>query len=179
MAFVPRITIRDIPHSEALEAYIIKKADKLYSYCNKIMQCSIVIDQSQKHKHQGKLYNARIDVTVPGTELAVNHAVDEDVYVAVRDAFNALRRQLNSFTAKQRGDVKTHDQALLGIVIKLFPDEKFGFIEHNGEEYYFSSSNVVNPTFEKLEIGTEVQFIESLGNEGKQANRITRGKHHY
>jgi ribosomal subunit interface protein len=179
MAFVPRITIRDIPHSEALEAYITKKADKLYNYCNRIMQCSVVVDQAQKHKHQGKLYNARIDITVPGSELAVNHAIDEDVYVAVRKAFDALRSQLVSFTAKQRGDVKTHDQALLGKVVKLFPEEQFGFIEHNGEEYYFSSENVVKPTFDKLEIGTEVQFIESLGNEGKQANRITCGKHHY
>ena len=179
MAFVPRITIRDIQHSDALEAYIIKKSDKLYSFCNKIMQCSVVVDQTQKHKHQGKLYNARIDVTVPGSELAVNHAINEDVYIAVRDAFNALRRQLSSFTDKQRGDVKTHDQALHGIVVKIFSDEQFGFIEHNGEEYYFSSTNVVNPSFEKLEIGTEVQFIESLGNEGKQANRITCAKHHY
>ncbi len=179
MAFVPRITIRNIPHSDALEAYINKKSAKLYTYCSRILQCSVVVDQSQKHKHQGKLYNARIDVTVPGTELAVTHAVDEDVYIAVRDAFNALRRQLNSFTAKQRGNVKTHEAALHGVVVKIFSDQEFGFIEHNGDEYYFSSNNVVNPSFEKLEIGMEVQFIESMGNEGRQANRVTSGKHSY
>ena len=175
MAFLPRITIRDIPHSEAIESYIRKKADKLHSQCDRIIQCSIVVEQSQKHKHQGKIYNARIDVTVPGSELAANHANDEDVYVATRDAFNAIKKQLNTFLAKQRGSVKHHDTTISGTVVKLFSDEDYGFIEHNGDEYYFAASNVVSPSFDKLEIGSEVQFIEALGPEGKKACRVTKG----
>jgi hypothetical protein len=45
---------------------------------------------------------------VPGAELVANRAQDEDVYVAIRDAFGAITRQLEDFTRRQRGDVKTH-----------------------------------------------------------------------
>jgi ribosome-associated translation inhibitor RaiA len=36
----------------------------------------------------------RIDLTLPGQELAVNRVQHEDAYVAVRDAFDDLRRQV-------------------------------------------------------------------------------------
>jgi ribosome-associated translation inhibitor RaiA len=37
-----------------------------------------------------------------------NHTQHEDVYVAIRDAFDAMSRQLEDFARKQRGEVKTH-----------------------------------------------------------------------
>lgn len=96
------VTIRDIDHSDALQTFINKKSDKLFSHCSKIKHCSLVIEQTQKHQHQGKLYKAKIDVTIPGTELAVSHIENEDVYVAIRDSFNAIEKQISSFIDKQR-----------------------------------------------------------------------------
>ncbi len=34
--------------------------------------------------------------------------VHEDVYVALRDAFGAMERQLKEFVARQRGEAKAH-----------------------------------------------------------------------
>jgi ribosome-associated translation inhibitor RaiA len=62
-----------------------------------------------RHKHQGKLFNVRIDVHVPGGELVVNRDLNEDVYVALRDAFDAAKRQLDEYGSKQRGGTKKHD----------------------------------------------------------------------
>jgi ribosome-associated translation inhibitor RaiA len=45
---------------------------------------------------------------VPGAELVANHAQHEDIYVAVRDAFQAITRQLEDHARRLRGDVKTH-----------------------------------------------------------------------
>jgi ribosomal subunit interface protein len=101
-----QITFRDMPVSEAVEQRIREKAAKLERFSDRITGCHVVVEMPQRHKHQGKLHSVHIDLTVPGAELAVNRIEHEDVYVAVRDAFSAAQRQLESFVERQRGDVK-------------------------------------------------------------------------
>jgi len=108
MAIPLQITFRDMPHSDAVEQRIREKAVKLERFNGKILGCHVVVEMPQRHKHQGKLHSVHIDLAVPGRELAVNRVEDEDVYVAIRDAFSAAQRQLESFVERQRGDVKTH-----------------------------------------------------------------------
>jgi ribosomal subunit interface protein len=91
-----KIVIRDMPNSPALEDHIRKKADKLSQFYDRINAFQIVIEIPQKHKRNGKLFNVRIDMTVPGKELVVNRKLDQDVYVAIRDAFDALLRKLET-----------------------------------------------------------------------------------
>ena len=104
-----QITVRDVDHSEALESHIRDKAKKLEEVNNRIMSCRIVVEVPHKHHHQGKQFNVRIDIGMPGSEIVVNRDHHEDVYVAVRDAFDAARRQLEDYARKVRGDVKTHE----------------------------------------------------------------------
>lgn len=104
-----QITIRDMEHSEALETHIREKAKKLDEFFNHIMSCRVVVEMPHKHHHQGKQYNVRIDIGVPGNEIVVNRDHSEDVYVALRDAFDAAKRQLEDYARKVRGDVKTHE----------------------------------------------------------------------
>lgn len=80
--------------SAAVEAAARRKADKLEQYWHDIMSCRVTIELLHKHKHQGKPYTVRIDVTVPGHELSVDRVQHEDVYVALRDAFDDMTRQL-------------------------------------------------------------------------------------
>jgi ribosomal subunit interface protein len=102
-----QITFHDIPHSEALEARIREKADKLESFHPRITSCRVVVEERDRHHHQGKQFCVRLDVRVPEHEIVVNRDHDEDVYVALRDAFDAARRQLEDIARKQRGEVKT------------------------------------------------------------------------
>jgi len=104
-----QITIRDVDHSEALEVRIRSKVEKLEAFFDHIMSCRVVVEVPHKHHHQGKQFNVRIDIGVPGHEIAVNRDHAEDVYVAVRDAFDAAKRQLEDYARKIRGDVKTHE----------------------------------------------------------------------
>ncbi len=103
-----QITIRDVEHSEALEAHIREKAKKLDEFFNHIMSCRVVVEVPHKHHQQGKQYNVRLDIGVAGGEIAVNRDHAEDVYVALRDAFDVAKRQLEDYARKLRGDVKTH-----------------------------------------------------------------------
>lgn len=97
-----QITIRDIPASERLESIIREKAEKLNKFNPHIQSCKVVLDVPQKHKQQGKLYRLHIDLTIPHKAFFVNHQFDEDAYVAVRDAFLAMTRQLEEHTRKER-----------------------------------------------------------------------------
>ncbi len=103
-----QITIRGIEHSDALETHIRDKADKLDEFFDRIMSCRVVVEVPHKHHHQGKQFTVRIDIGVPGSEIVVNRDHAEDVYVALRDAFDAAKRQLEDYARKIRGDVKTH-----------------------------------------------------------------------
>lgn len=103
-----QIVFRDFPQSEAVEAAIREKAEKLEQFFDRIMGCRVTAGLVQKHPHQGRLHYVRIDLTVPGAELVVNRDKAEDIYVAIRDAFDHARRQLEDYASKRRGEVKNH-----------------------------------------------------------------------
>jgi ribosomal subunit interface protein len=109
-----QITFRGIPHSDAVEAKIREKADKLDKFYPHIMSCRVAVEAEHQHHHQGNQYHIRIDITTPRKELVISREhhdkqAYEDIYVAIRDAFNAATRQLEDYSRVQRGDVKTHD----------------------------------------------------------------------
>jgi ribosomal subunit interface protein len=104
-----QITTRNISLSEAAENTIRDKTAKLETFHDNITACRVLVEVPHRHKHQGMAYNVRIDITVPGNEIVVKREPNEDLYVAIRDSFDAARRQLQEFSARRRGDVKTHD----------------------------------------------------------------------
>ncbi len=174
-----QITFRDIAHSDAIEAHIRTKAEKLETHFEPIMSCRVVVELPHQHKNQGKVFNVRIDIGVPGNEIVVNRDRHEDVYVALRDAFDAARRQLEDYGRRLRRDVKTHAAEFTGVVARLVPEERYGFIRRaDGSELYFHSDNLVNVAFEAIGEGQPVKFIEELAAEGPQAKRVSVGNHH-
>lgn len=112
-----QITIRDVESSEALEAHIRDKAKKLDEFFDHIMSCRVVVEMPHKHHQQGKQYTVRIDIGVPGSEIVVNRDHSEDVYVALRDAFDAAKRQLEEYARILHGQVKTHQPKRSGLSI--------------------------------------------------------------
>ena len=174
------VTLRDIPHSVAVETRIHEKIAKLERFHERLMSCRVTVESPQHRKHQGKLYSVHIDIKVPGGgELVVNRIQNEDIYIAIRDAFNAVARKLEDHVRCQRGDVKTHAIPHVGRVHLLFPAQGYGFIETaDRREVYFHRNSVTQPGYDRLEIGSEVEFVEEMGNEGPQARMVSLGKHH-
>ncbi len=101
-----QITVRDMDHSPALDQHIRDKTAKLEQYFSSITSCRVVVEAPHKHQHQGKLYTVRLDITVAGREIVVNHEHDEDVYVALRDTFAAAKRQLEDYAQVRRGETR-------------------------------------------------------------------------
>jgi ribosomal subunit interface protein len=97
-----QVSLHGIAHSDELQNAIRERAKKLERYYDRIVSCRVVLEAKNKQ------YTARIDLKVPGGELAVTHQHDEDLQVALREAFDAARRQLEDYARTQRGDVKRH-----------------------------------------------------------------------
>ena len=184
MKLTPEITFRALPRSDALEAEVHQRIEKLDRFFQHIMSCHVVIEAAHKHHHKGNLYHVRVTLTVPGRELVVSrdpgkHQAHEDPYVAVRDAFNAVQRQLEDYARELRGDVKTHELPGHGRVVELVPALDYGRIEtQDGRLVYFHRHSVLGTAFEKIEEGVEVRFAEEQGEEGPQASTVRIiGKH--
>lgn len=104
-----QITVRHMAHSAALDTRIREDAAKLEEFYQGIISCHVVVEEQGRHQQQGRWFNVRIGVQVPGHELTVNRDHDEDVYVALRDAFASLTRRLEDIARRQHGQVKKHE----------------------------------------------------------------------
>ena len=179
------ITFRHMERSDALAANIEEHAAQLDKFVDNIMRCHVVVESPHQHKHQGQLFQISLDITVPGHEITVSrgrdlHHAHEDPYVAIRDAFDAAKRQLQDLARKRRGDVKAHEAPTHGIISQLAPSDNFGKIQSSdGREIYFHRNSVLDAGFDDLNIGDEVRFDEELGDQGPQASTVkVVGKHH-
>jgi len=165
-------------HSEEIETLVREKAAKLDKFSDHIMSCRIVVEPKGKHHLHGNLYEVRIDLTLPGEEIAVTrepneHAEYRDIHIALRDAFDSAGRLVEDYARRRRHDVKTLDHATHGKVCKLFPAEGYGFLKTlDGREVYFHKSSVLHEGFERLAIGAEVAFAEEAGKNGPQASTV-------
>lgn len=168
-----QITGRDVELTEAIEESIRQKAKKLELFYDQIMRCKVVVEAPHRHQRKGVLYNVRIDIKVPDEELVVKKELNEDLYVAIRDAFDSARRQLQDYSKQRRGEVKHHEEAPLARVSKLFPDKGYGFLTAaDGQEIYFHKNSVLGDNFANLEIGTRVRYVADLGEKGLQATTV-------
>jgi ribosome-associated translation inhibitor RaiA len=164
--------------SAAIDAAARAKAEKLDQFRPDLMACRVTVELSDKHRHQGRSFGVRVDVTVPGGEFTVDRVHDEDVYVALRDAFDDMKRQLQDSLRRVRGDVKVHAVPLHGEVVRFADEGRCGFIRSTeGDEYWFGPDNVAGVPYEHLAVGTAVQFIPELAAEGRQAKRVSVGRH--
>lgn len=107
------IVFRNMDRSDAIEARVREKAERLERHSDSITRCRVAVEAPHRHQSHGKLYKVAIELGVPGHQIIVNHAgpqdhAHEDVYVAIRDAFAAATRQLEDHVRMRRGEVKHH-----------------------------------------------------------------------
>jgi len=109
-----QVTFRGMPRSAALEEAIQDRAAKLDRFHPGVASCRAVVEEVARHKQQGKEFVVRLDIKVTGAEVAINRDHSEDPFVAVRDAFDAARRQLEDHARRRRGEVKSHTRTRKG-----------------------------------------------------------------
>ena len=182
-----QITFRHMDSLDAVATRIRERAEELERFCDRITSCRVVVECQHPRRLQGNLFRVRVELNVPGREIAVGrdpaaHQAHEDVYVAIRDAFDATRRLLEDYARERRGDVKLHAVPDHGQVTRLLPEQNCGFIRGaDGSEIYFHRNSVANGGFDKLAVGDDVRFVAQYGEspQGPQASTVVPiGKHH-
>ncbi|HHT9110276.1 MAG TPA: ribosome hibernation-promoting factor, HPF/YfiA family [Candidatus Brocadiaceae bacterium] len=165
-----QVTARNVELTEAIKADINEKAGKLDKFYDKITSCRVVVEALPKRS----LYNVHIDITVPGTELIIKREPNPDLYMAIRDSFDAARRKLEDHAQLHRREVKHHEEVPHARISSLFPDRGYGFLTtHDGREVYFHEHSVRSNGFKNLKIGMEVRYTEEMGDKGPQASSLS------
>lgn len=115
MTIPVQITFRHMESSPAVETRVRELADHLGVFSDRIQTCRVVIDSPHRHHHQGKVFAVKVQLMVPGDDVVVDmerpqRDGHDDVYVVLRDAFDAAKRQLQQRMASLRGDEKRHEK---------------------------------------------------------------------
>jgi cold shock CspA family protein len=127
-----------------------------------------------KHVHhlQGS-DEARVVLVLAGKTLSATCTGDsiEDALYAV---FDVIARELHDFRTMRRGVVKAPGPRPHGRIVRVFPDEGYGFIETEAHrEVYFHAHAVHGIPFDKLQVNMAVDLDIEAGHAGLQATRVT------
>ncbi len=173
-----QIAFRSVPHSNKTAKNVEQHLARLESLYDRIVACRVVLDMPHRQHATGNLYQVRIDLTVPGREIVVNREPSQqpehaDLNVALAHAFDAAARQLEDFVRQRKARVKHHQPLPHARVARLFAGSHYGFIlTPDGREIYFHANSLVNGEFARLVVGTEVTYVEELGEKGPQASTV-------
>jgi ribosome-associated translation inhibitor RaiA len=107
--FPLEIVIRDIPRTAELEQRVRDKVAKLAVLHDRITRCRVVIASPAQHHHRKSPYQVRIELGVPGPEIVVTKESEQDpahddLSIALRDAFDAAKRQIQD----RLGRIRNH-----------------------------------------------------------------------
>ncbi len=169
-----QITGQDVSLTAGDEQLIREHAERLNGFYRGIMGCRVLVTIPNRYPAGPPMsYTVRVDLTLPGGEIAVNRQPKPSLREAVQDAFHAARRQIQDYARRQRLDVKSSQKPARGTVTKLLGYEGYGFLDPgDGSEIYFHRNSVLNEGFDRLEVGSPVRFNLESGVEGPQASTV-------
>ncbi|PWU22450.1 MAG: 30S ribosomal protein S30 [Bdellovibrio sp.] len=179
MNFPLQIQFRDIEKSDFIFNDVWEHTEKLERFFDRITSCQVVVSAPHQRHHRGRIYHIQIRLHLPGRDIVIstepekNHA-HEDVYVAIRDAFDAARRQLEEGVDIGRRDVKANHTSTHAKVARIFGEEGYGFIRTPDQRELYFHENSVLDGFAKLKVGDEVRFSEEMGEKGPQVTSMTK-----
>jgi cold shock CspA family protein/ribosome-associated translation inhibitor RaiA len=178
--FPLQVQFRNMDESDFVYNAVWDHAERLEIFFNRITSCQVIVSLPHRHKHRGNIYTVQLRLHVPGGDVYIsttgekNHA-HEDVYVAVRDAFDAAKRKLEDVIRQRRGFVKRIHAEAHGRVTRIFPNDGYGFIETpDHRDIYFHRNSVLNTGFDNLDVGDEVRFNEEAGENGPQVTSMEK-----
>ena len=170
----------NMERSEAVEKTIRERTEKLEQFYGGITSCHVFVDAPHRHHRKGNRYEIRLEIRIPGKELVVNSKpgdvnAHEDVYVAIRDAFKAMERQLKRWKRQVRGEPRGREAPLQGRVAELHSGQGYGQISTTDHRLvYFHKNSVVDGSFADLKVDDPVELVVQTGEseKGPQASTV-------
>jgi ribosome-associated translation inhibitor RaiA len=111
MSFPIQITFRHMLPSRMFEERIRELASRLEKFSTRITSCHVVVEKPHQSRAQGGLFDVHVSLCVPGNIIIVrrSHSADPEhsnAWIALRDAFNAVKRSLQDYEKVTRGEIK-------------------------------------------------------------------------
>jgi cold shock CspA family protein len=173
------IAFRHYQPSDEARTEIAAQTQRLDKFSSNITSCRVVVSGPEGRRRNGGLFQVELRIAMPGRKDVIvdrrhgNSAEHEHVLVAIRQAFDAAKRQIEDAERAMRGEVKVHAPEDRGRVTKLIAGGDYGFIETaDGREVYLHRNAVLNGAFDRLTVGDEVRFVEAEGVKGPQASSV-------
>jgi ribosomal subunit interface protein len=174
------IHFTNMERSDEVEASVRTRVERVEKFFDEITSCHVFVDASHLRRRKGNRYEVRIEIRVPGTELAVNDRpgdvnAHDDVHVAIRDAFNAMERRLKKWKQQFRSPPKAREAPLQGRVAEIRPGEGHGQIATtDGRLVYFHQNSVITGGFDELKVGDPVELVvrSDESEKGPQASTV-------
>lgn len=106
------VTFQGMEPSPALRHEIERRAAKLERLAKLPLTCDVTVRQQEQRHLQGNRYGVHAHLTAPGITMEAGKTpradhTHEDPYLAVRDTFDALRRQIAEHIRMRHAAVKT------------------------------------------------------------------------
>lgn len=177
------IAFHNMDVSEAVEARVRERVDKLEKMYDRLIGCRVVIEAPHRQHRKGNIYRVRIDMSVPGGTLVVDKEpshvhekfANPDVYAVLGESFDIAERRLKEFKERLRGETKIHDTPMHGHVQAIDSTQDMGFLTTaEGSQLKFHRNAVLNEVLENLAPGDPVHYVEAMGDTGPQASKVWR-----
>ncbi|WP_342644179.1 HPF/RaiA family ribosome-associated protein [Rhodoligotrophos ferricapiens] len=179
-----QIAFKNLDTSQFLEKHIRERASKLERFHGNITACRVVVDAPHRSTGTGKpALGLTVEVEVPGRTLVAKNGKDnydgrDGGTALVNRVFEAMERQLSEHADIRSQQVKSHESAGdTGKVVRLFPEQNYGFVEVIGSpDLYFTRNSVVDGSFDELKVGMMVRVTRATteGPWGPQASSVRR-----
>lgn len=171
----------NVDPSDAVAAIVEEEVARLERFWDRITGCTVTLEApSRHHRQSGAQYRVRIELSVPGGKLVVGRdptstRAHTDLAAVVNVAFREARRQLEDHVRRIQGRVKSHAEAARATVLRILPDQGYGFLRTaDDREIYFHERSVLEGGFGRLRVGDPVRFVEEAGDQGPQASTVVQ-----
>jgi len=180
-----QITFLNFPESDAVRQVVQRKIEKLEKFFDRLIKCEVGVSLPHRHRMMDRLFHIQIRLFLPGDDIIITrkpakNEAHRDIYVAIRDSFNAAERLLREKARLIHKKNKAHNAIAhtpsgqhIGKIYKIFRHDGYGFLTtYDGREFYFDKNSILNKNFDSLEIGEKVRFLEELGEKGPQVTSM-------
>ena len=148
-----QIAFKNVESSASLETLIRERVERLQRFHPHITGARVVVEVPHRSPESGKLpLGIAVEIDIPGRNTVIAKGEQDrremkgDRTAIVNRVFEAAERQLEQISAIRKGEVKQHGSAGdTGIVVRIFPEQNYGFIEvKDSPDLYFSRDVVGN-----------------------------------
>ncbi len=178
-----QITYHGLDPSPAFDQLIRERAERLETMNERMTSCRVVVEVPHRSPGTGKVsIGVKVEVMMPGRPLIVGSdeiqkkEAKNDISAVVGNAFDAVERQLAKPISATSGGERPNDAAgESGQVVRLYPEQRYGFVEIAGSpDLYFTENAVIDGAYDEIVPGMLVHVTRATteGPMGPQASSV-------